>query len=86
MEEKPVLATLYAASSNPSSSQGISGGMETKGETCQMENRENSLFYCRRVACCYRSAHTSSPLPSHLRMFRVDNVFLSSFDHALPKF
>jgi hypothetical protein len=34
--EKPVRATFYAASSDPSSSQGISGGMETAGKIRQI--------------------------------------------------
>jgi len=42
--KKPVRATVCAASSDPSSSQGVSGEMETTGKIRQIENRENSLF------------------------------------------
>jgi hypothetical protein len=87
VEEKPVLATLYAASSNPSSSQRISGGWRQQGIYMELKIEKTACFSVGESFDVTR-AHslTSSPLPRHLRMICVDNVFLSSFDHALPKF
>jgi len=70
--------------------------METTGKISQIEVTENNLFYCSQVTWCSTRTHThthththtlpSHPLPWYFRQICVDNVYLSFFNHALPKF
>ena len=64
------------------------GWMKTTGKIRQIEGTENRLFYCSQVIWCSASAHTltSCPLPWYFQKSRVDNIFLSFFNHTLPKF
>jgi hypothetical protein len=43
------ICIVLGLSSDPLSSQGILGGMETTGWICQIEVTENSLFYCNQI-------------------------------------
>jgi len=61
---------------------GISKESETTGKTCQIEVPENSFFYCSGVTWC----STRAPTLTFSWRIRVDNVFLSLFYDALPKF
>ena len=77
--------------SDPPPSQGISGrgrGTTTTGKIRQIEVTESSLFCCSSHLMFHRSTHTFTfcPPPCHSRKISVDNVFLSFFNHALPKF
>jgi len=80
-------SVLYPVFWSFSSSLRISRGVETTWKIRQFEVRENSLFYCSRVTWCSTRTYTltSCPLPWHFRKIRVDNVFFSSFNYALPK-
>jgi len=64
------------------------GWMETTGKIRQIKVTENSFFYCSRITWCSTRADTltSRPLPWYFWKSHVDNVFLSLFNHALPKF
>jgi hypothetical protein len=75
-------------SSNPPSLQGILGDVGDNTEDSQIELTENSQLYRCQVTRCFTKAHTftSCPLPCYTPNIQVDNVLLSFFNHALPKF
>jgi hypothetical protein len=77
----------YTRPSRDPPSQGISRGMEETGKIRQIEVTANSLFYCNGVTWYSTRTHTftSWPLPWYSRNIRVGKVFLSFFNHALPK-
>jgi hypothetical protein len=76
------------SSSHPSSSQELSKAMETTRKVRQIEVTENNVLYCSPVAWCSTIVHKfiSCSLPWYFRKSRVDNVFWSFFNQALPEF
>jgi len=63
VEENPVLATLYAASSNPSSSQGISRGWRQQGRYVKSQIEKTACFLVGMSLDVTRAHTLTSPLP-----------------------
>jgi len=73
-------------SSDPSSSQGISGGWRQQGRYVKSTLEKTASFIvAESLDTPPEDVQTSFPLPSHSQEIHVDNVLLSFFNHVLTK-
>ena len=64
----------------------IRGDGDNREDTGNQSYRKEPLLLQLKHLIFHQSTHTSCPLPWYFWKGRVDNIFLSSFYHALPKF